>query len=259
MSIELALKQYIETQEVAEKDLNGIPSATRPGWEGTKREAQQNLPGLFSKLERELENETTVIGLAGDVQSVKDFTDIADQRPDTIVVNRDALYATIAERVEPLLGGSKQFGPSQFNFMVKIFRGVVADLGLTLRTSPQFKDVVVANDAHELTGIIRQSIEDSIGDALVVKFLRNEITKRAVEKKVSGEKVFVVVVDGDPQTMGALGSKSIALKVSPPVSGENVAEVFEKLLGNGKSETIEQQPQNKKTKKQYAKKEEKEE
>lgn len=250
MSIQEAIQTYIETQEIAEKDLNGIPSSSRPGWEGVKREALQKLPNLFLQLDSELENGSTVIGLSGDPQSIQDFVSLAEERKDTIVVNRDALYATIAERVMPLIGGSKQFGPAQFNFMQGIFRGVVADLGLTSRIPLIFKDVVTVADAHELTGVVRQMVEETMGDALVVKFLRNEIAKKAIAKKVSGEKIFVVVVDGDPQTMGALGASTIVFKVSPPVSGEGVTEVFEGLLGNSKkNETIEQQPQTKKQKK----------
>lgn len=250
MSIEKALQEYVATQEMADKDLNGIPSSTRAGWMGVKQEAKDALPGKFKSLQRELELGSIAIGVSGDAATVQDFVSESNKRSDTVTLSRDALYGTIAERLMPLFGETKQFGPAQFNMMITIFRGLVADMGIQVLIQPQFRDVVVVNDAHQLTGIVRGLIEDAVGDALVVHFLRGEITRRVIDKKVTGEKIFVVVVDGDHQTMESLSSKSLAIKVSPPVTGENVTEVFEKLLGHGKHvETIEQQP-TKKQKKQ---------
>lgn len=251
MSIEKALQDYLTTNEVAEKDLNGIPSSSRPGWEGLKREARDSMATKFLALQRELELGATSIGIAGDDHSVQEFVKFAEERSDTVSVSRNALYATIAARVYPHIGETKQFGPSQFNIMLQIFRGMVTDMGLSVRIAPQFKDVVCVNDTYELSGLVQTLIEDAVGDVLVVRFLRSEFTRKAIEKRVSGEKVFVVVVDGDHQTMESLSAKSLAYKVSPPVTGESVSEVFDKLLGRTQNvETIEQQPQTKKQKKQ---------
>lgn len=255
MSIEKALQEYIETQALSEKELSGIPSASRPGWESVKREAKDAVPSKFRALQLQIERGSTSIGVAGDPASVKDFVDLADKRQDTVIVTRDDLYRTIAERLMPHIGGSNQFGPAQFNLMLTIFRGLVTDMGIQVLVAPKFRDTVTVHDTHELTGVVKGLVEESIGDALVVRFLRDEVTRQVIKKQTVGDKLFVVVIDGDHQTMDSLSAKSLAIKVSPPVTGENVTEVFDELLGRGKkNETIQQQPQTKK--KQKNKKEE---
>lgn len=246
MSFQESFKNLKEMQELANLDLNGTPSASRPGWESRKREAQLKLPEAFTRFLGETKANTTVLTIAGDTETTNEFVKIASGRQDTVVLNRDDVYFELAKGVFPQIGASGQFGIHNFYSFMRELNSVAADIGLTIQRQPSLKPTFVVKDLEHLAAHVRDIIEETFGPTLAQRFLQVKAARALMGKSPQSDKVFVVLTGGDSKFAESLGSKAVTLTLEPPVTEENVAEAYAALKQQPVQKTKNKQKQNNK-------------
>lgn len=230
--LEEALKTYNDTKALAGINLDEVPSRFRGGKEAQKREAETALDNLRTQYENALQE--SAFGLMVTGAAREEFAKIASEEAEVLSVDADELYRRLVDRVEPSMGGNREFGVSQYSLLIQELRAVGMELDVVSMPSPQWQESVNVGTGPGLAKHVRSMVDSSVGLDLISLYVRRQILDAGL--KAGADKSTVpVVVRGeslDPNLSLRLFKDGRSLSVdtsATEVTKESILETFSKV------------------------------
>jgi len=189
--LEAALEKYVNAQALSELNLDEVPRNVRPGKEAQKREAADSLDDLRSSYGEALRKATFGISVTG--PGAEEFVKRATEEAEVLVVDSNALYQRIADRVAPTVGGSGEFGVSQYSVVIQELRNVGGELNVTSMPAPKWAEPVNVGGYKDLVAHVANMVSSSVGLDLVALYMTRQVLDKALKAKVNRNTVPVVV------------------------------------------------------------------
>ena len=202
---DLAEKMRV-TKRRAETDLEAVPYQTRSSMANMKRNAEGQLETLRKDFANAVRRASIAVFLAGDPARQEKFAEIAKKEVTgaMVVVHADAVYERLANRVQPSLGASRQFGVGQHQLLLGTLTDVEKELDIRWMSRPAPGSDRAIQGHEDLVGYIRSLIRTSVGDELTKVYVDRQIVDSAVSVEFAGSTLLVIVVGSDAAETAAL-------------------------------------------------------
>ena len=188
------LKSLKENQKLADVDLENVPPTVRLGMDGAKRQAQDALEDLKKEYLQAIRANAIVVILQGDQEKQTAFADLSSHLAETLTLNCQGMYDSMAAALYPLVGSKGEFPASLMSDVIDALRGVVKGCGI--RSIPGFD---LGGDSYffsqkELAVALRTAIRKSSDDDINKLVLENRLGNQALEVSYAGNAVGVCLV-----------------------------------------------------------------
>jgi tagatose-1,6-bisphosphate aldolase len=173
-----------------------------PGWEMAKREAAIEIEKLSKTLADEVANIAVPVYVEG-AQAAALAKSMQDQTP-AAIVDLEALYGPLADRVKQSMGRGNEFGVNQFALIVREVRQLGIDNGVASMKLPKFNAPVVCPDTQALKKTMLEYVNDMVDTELTVNYIRKQAREQVaaeITSKVPVFPVFVVNYAGDKESL----------------------------------------------------------
>lgn len=213
-STQSLLAQIASTRKAAQRNLSEVPLATRAGIEMRKRQAIEELPGLFAKLQKTVVP-ARLVGLVatGDPEKVGAIAELLVGNGG-VVLDAAALYTDLAKKVEPSYNRERRFLQNQFAGIVARAQEIANEVafdGLTFEFNEDSCPTFEQSVAH-----IRKIVRGGAGDRLNLAYLARQAATQIVERELAAEKLPALVtrtIPGELPVLRSLFARSVVFEV----------------------------------------------
>lgn len=178
-NLETLLSKIEENERIAAIQLETIPWQTRPGVEGAKNMAGDNLIDLKKSYKEEVKKVSLCVFLEGDAQDK--FASIADGELDCFSIDASRLYDRIAEKAYVLVDGRGMFSITNLVDLVDIIKDVTDGCGIKSMPMLDFPGEPFVQNVEALRDIIRDSIRKVVGDELNLHYIEHYLSEEALK------------------------------------------------------------------------------
>lgn len=187
------LTDYQKATKQAAKDLDAVPEATRPAHAVAIRAAKDALPRLRSEYFQRIMKNAYGFIVTGDEEKSKQFTQIAAESG-AIVIDGDALYNDLANRIQPTIGGRREFSVTQEGHLNEILRELVEATGHEGKLNRvSIKELRVIPTKERLVEYVRELVMRYNGTLPAQFRMQADITAQALLKGFAGKNLVVVI------------------------------------------------------------------
>jgi hypothetical protein len=216
-------KELALNMKRASVDLEAAPWQTRSSLTNMKREAEEKVERLKTEYYRRVRSNTFGIFLFGDADRIATFVKIAGEEAGVLEVNGGEIYQKLGDSIEPSLGASREFGPSQLQRLIGGLQGVRQDLDIRSMAMPDIEAVTAVADKQELISYVRKLVQKVVGDDLVRVFVDKRINDLAIQTEFSANVLPLAVTGLDREEISALVplfTNSVSVEVGTSEDGE---------------------------------------
>jgi hypothetical protein len=219
------VKELVVTQKRAATDLEAVPPQTRASMTSMVRASQEKLAGLKAEYFNRVRASSLGMFLFGEAPRVAAFTEIASTEAGVFLIQGDALYQRLADKIEPSFGHTREFGSSQLGMLIdelKLIERKELDIARPWRM-PEMKAIRAIKDRIELVSYIRQLVQSAVGDDLLRLYLNQKVNQAAYDVQFAGKLLPVAIVGLDPTEVSALTAlftNAITVEVGTSEDGE---------------------------------------
>ena len=185
------VKELVETEKLANVDLEAWDWRTRPSMTSTVRDAQERLADLKKTYFARVSEMTLGVFVFG--SHAAEWAAISEAENGGIVIHADAIYNRIADMVEPVVVDSKEFSTTAMTKLIEGMANTGREFGVSAFNMPKFRGGPIANRAA-LVDHIRNIIRDTLGDDLTRMSVTRELQRKIYEKKFDGNAVALPIV-----------------------------------------------------------------
>ncbi len=185
------IKDIKETTKQANMVIEGGDTRTRPGREMARNAASGKLEGLRDTYKSTLNKSVFTILPSG--KGSKEFAKLAKDF-DALIVDGNEFYDTLAQRCQQTMGQRQTFGLTQFIALTAELRGFAKSNKIDFVT-PVFTTDVQATDLEQVTEIVRDLVEKSIGQTPLKTYIEGQVLNLALEAEADTKVVPVVVLN----------------------------------------------------------------
>ena len=204
--IEAALNTYLETKENSEIDLENVPYRARPGFEGRKNEAKDNLKAAMGSYIEAVKKNAFGIVVSG--PGTESFVRNAKAEVGSLlVVDLNSLYFRVADRVAETMGLSGEFGVSQFSTVIQELRMIGNEMGLFSVNGPKWIEPANVGTSTGLARFISNMLDSSLGPDFMALYLEKQLGEGAVTLQTAKSVVPVVVIGLSKDFQGPVSAK----------------------------------------------------
>ncbi len=200
------VKELALNQKRASVDLEAIPWQTRASIQNMKMDAVEKVSKLKEEYFRKVRSNTFGLFLFGDTDRVETFTSIAAEEAGVLTVKGDAIYQTLAAKIEPSLSNGREFGPTQLQGLIEGLRDLNMEMGIRTMQMPKLAEMSVINNRTQMVGYIRKLVQNVVGDDLLRMNVDQKINQAAVDTEFAGKLLPVAVTGLDREEIAALAS-----------------------------------------------------
>lgn len=200
------LKELKRLQKIADVDLENVPPIVRPGVEGAKREALEQIDEAKNKYKKSIRDAAIVVILHGDSQKQVAFADLASHLAETVTLDCHALYDNMAKELYVLADAKGAFPPSLMTDVVSALRTQVKGCGI--RSIPGFDlgDKTEFKSEQELSEALRAAIRASSDDEVNKMVLEARLGDKALENAYAGAAIGVCLLNATVEEAGRLSN-----------------------------------------------------
>jgi hypothetical protein len=232
------VKEVALVQKRANVDIEAASWQTRPSLQNMKMEALEQLAKLKEQYTRKVRSNTLGVFVFGGQPRVEAFCKIADEEAGVMQVNGNDLYRRLAARIEPNMGASREFGPTQLQGLIEGLRDINQEMGVRTMRMPNLQAINAPKDVQELTTYIRKLVQGVVGDDLLRMYVDQKINQMAIDTEFSGNILPVAVAGIEKEeavALASLFSNSVSVEVGTSEGGEVNKEYVLNQLKNLKS------------------------
>lgn len=229
------VKDLAETQVLAKTDLEAVPWQTRNSITSMVKDAQERVTKLRDEYQRQLRSNTLGLFLFGEPERVARFMEIAAEEAGVNLIQGDKLYQDLADKVEPTLGDSREFGPTQLQGLHLGLNELMKAQDIRRMPLPRLQELTAVQDRIELVQHIRKLVRDALGDDLLRLVIDRRINELAVEQQFAGKVFPVAIVGLDPtevQSLVPIFTNSTSIQVGTSEDGEVTKDYVLNQLAN---------------------------
>lgn len=223
MDLKQLVKQLADTRKLANTDLEAVHRNVRPSMTMMVNDAKDRLEKLKHEYSQYLRSNTLGLFLFGDPSRVNKFFEIAAEEAGMNLIQGDTLYQRIADRVEPSLGMSREFGPTQMQMMIQELDDIAKEMGIRRMDKPRLAELSATPDRISLVAYIRKLTRAVLDDELLRLFLDRRINEMAIDQQFAGKSFPLCVVGLDPVEvpgLAAIFTNSFTVDVGTSSDGE---------------------------------------
>jgi hypothetical protein len=199
------LKELVATKKRAGTDLEAVPYQTRASMTSMVQNAKEKLGSLEKDYFSRVRSNTLGMFLFGDAPRVVQFAEIAGAEAGVYLVQGDALYQRLADKIEPSLGNTREFGTTQLGFLIDELKLIQRkELGITRMQLPSLREAKAVKDRIELVAYIRKLVQGAVGDDLLRMSIDKRVNQLALDSEFTGKLLPVAVVGIDQLEVSAL-------------------------------------------------------
>lgn len=193
------VKDLTVNQKRASYDLETAPWQTRASLSNMVQDAKAEVKALKTEYTRRVRSNSFGVFVFGSKERVKRFAELAEAEAGMFVVSASALYESLATKINPSFGTSREFGANQLAGLHEGLKDFANALDLSTRVkTPDLATLTHVKDYSELVDYIRALVRTTEGDNLVSASVDDQINKSAIEAEYTG-KMLPVVVTGMSQ------------------------------------------------------------
>lgn len=225
-TLENILTEYKRAEEVSKRNLDTVSPSTRPAHEAAVRKAKSELPQLRVEYLTAISKSAYGFFVDGDQAKVDKFVEIARENG-AFLVDADAIFRELAKRVQPSLGGRKEFSVTQVSLLDYALRELVEATGYEGKLNRiSISEVRVTSNEEQLVKYIRELVARTNGSTPSAVYAQSEIVRQAFEAGFTKRNLVVVVKNAtqlDRAALHGLFTKTTRVDV------DSVAEVDERF------------------------------
>lgn len=189
--------QIREQRELASLDLDLVPLNSRPAFAIAKANAAEVVSALEAQYAEFVLDNAVLLLLEGKPEAVVRFAEIAREMGPTAVLDYNAVYNELAEKVAQTMPTSpKVFDTVQYLRLIGALTDLGQELNIASMPRPRFTSQAFASD-EEIGPFVRDIVEATFSTELVIMALKKELHKQAVEIGFSTAVPAVVLNAGD--------------------------------------------------------------
>lgn len=219
------VKEIIINTKRAGLDLEAVPWQTKASMQNMKADAIQLLATAKASYSRRVRSNSIGLFVFGDADRVAKFCKISSDVAGVLQVDGGYIYNRLAIRIEPTLGGSREFGPTQLQGLIEGLRDINQEIGVRTMRMPGLKNISVSANRSELLVYIRDLVRSSVDDDLLRMFIDQSINNAAIDAQFEGPGPLAVAVTNlvdrtEVQPLASLFTNSITVEVGTSEDGE---------------------------------------
>lgn len=217
------VSELVAVRKRAATDLEAAPYQTRASLTNMVMEAREKLESLKVEYFKRVRTNTAALFLFGEPARVAAFAETAYEEGAFLTIQVDSLYQSIADKIEPSFGATREFGPTQLEGVIKELRDHCRNLGVRDMKMPQLQSLQVIGERLALVAYIRQLVQAAVGNDLLRIYVDRKVNERAEEQLFSGKTLPVALVGLDPDEVGALAplfTNSMTIEAGTSSDGE---------------------------------------
>lgn len=222
------LEDYKRVELISKRDLNMVDPRTRPGHEAAMRKARLDLPKMRIEYLSAISKKSFGFFVSGDAEKAQKFATIAAESG-AFTVNAAAIFDVLADRIQPSIGGRKEFSVTQVGLLDQGLRELVQKTGYSgTLNRVDIKSIRVVSNREQLVAYIRELVMRTNGTTPSAVFAQGEIIRQALAQDFTGQRMVVTVLNAtnlDRTALSGLFTKTAMIDVD---SVEAVNERFAK-------------------------------
>ena len=193
------IKELKRLQKIAEVDLENVPLIVRPGMDGAKRQAQEQIEDLQKEYKQTIKNAAIVVILHGDAKKQAAFADLASHLAETVTLDCHALYDNMAKELFALADSQGRFPPSLMTDVISALRTQVKGCGI--RSIPGFDlgDRTEFKSEQDLSDSLRAVIRASSDDEVNKLVLETRLGEKALQDSYAGAAIGVCLLNASTE------------------------------------------------------------
>lgn len=176
--LETILKEIEQNERMASTELDTVPVYSRPGVEGAKRQAEENLKELKKEYAKTLKELSICIFLEGDAQDK--FASVAEAELDCFSADVDGLYKKVTAKSWPMVDQMGRFSVSNIQELIEVLRDEVRDCGVHSMPMIDVPADAVFQSEAEMCSMVKGAIRRVVSDELNLHFIESKFTKEAL-------------------------------------------------------------------------------
>lgn len=190
------VKELAVTKKRASTDLEAVPYQTRASMTSMVQAAKEKLAELEKEYFTRVRLSSLGMFLFGEPVRVATFAEIASEEAGVFLVQGDALYQRLADKVEPSLGPTREFGTHQLGILIDELKLIMRrELDIRTMKLPEMYESPALKDRIALVAHIRRLIQRAVGDDLLRLWINKQVNELALGAQFSG-KLFPVAIVG---------------------------------------------------------------
>jgi hypothetical protein len=248
-------EEIAQKQQLIAIDPDSVDWRGRPGFEASQRIAREELVGLKAEYGNVIRSNSLGIVVTGEGDRPAFFAQVAAREADGVVVDAGALTRNLVEIIEPTLGPTRDFGPSQLGILAVGLDSVARKLGVHHMQAVKLSGMAVVRNPAETEAMVRTLIQEAVGEDLLKLYVRVKTDEGAVAKLWTGGSTLPVLVigvtEGEIESVLTIYGRNSIIDVGTASDGEiDKQYVLEKLsslrtkLKTGSTETSSTKPNN---------------
>jgi hypothetical protein len=206
MDLKSLIKSIKETQQMANRNTEELPDATKVGMISAVKSAQYELKGLLVKYGNKLLENSRAVFVSGDSEKAKQFAALPEKEGESITVDASLLYRRIADVMEPSLAASTQRALKQDHIVlaVSVLREVGQELDLVDMLMPKIPEYPLLPTYDALVSFVRSMVRNTLSDNLNVLYVQKQMIDGGTAQLYSKPTTNVVVLNATPEEIPAL-------------------------------------------------------
>jgi len=187
------LLDYQKATKLAAKDLDSVPEIVRPAHAVAIRGAKDSLPRLRHEYFERIMKNAYGFFVTGDEEKGEQFAKIAADSG-AIVIDGDAIFKDVANRIQPTIGGRREFSVTQESHLNEALRELVEATGHEGKMNRvSIKELRVIATKEALVEYVRELITRYNATTPVQFRMQADITAQALLKNFAGKNLVVVI------------------------------------------------------------------
>jgi|SRR6185437_13273887 len=217
--IKTILADIADNAKVANRDLESLPPSVRPGHVGAIRRAKENVTVLLAEYRAAvLENSLAFFVEGGAPGAPEQFAEIAAEEG-TLTADAGSMYASLAELIESVMSGSREFGIDQVVRLDYLLRGIATTSGYGRAVDlPRTAATYTVKDKKALAQHLRKLTETTgDGPKLNVLVTTQKLIDQAVARRFARRTFAVVIVNAsaaDKKVLETMFNKKVAVDLT---------------------------------------------
>lgn len=235
---ETVLNELKQTETTANLDTDGVPFATRQAHQMAKGQAKNALPALRKEYQQKILTNSIAFVVSG--PKAQEFATVAQKvAPAVQVLDASLLYRDLGNKIESIMGPSREFGMHQYLALIQGLREAAAGAGVQLAIqAPQFGGVTICRTREDVMVHVKNLALQTEGGAaaLGTLYLTKQAVNNAVESNFAGNVLVAVVLNalpGQEQELAGVFTHQFPVETTEDeVTEEYVLKTFETAKRN---------------------------
>lgn len=187
-------------------DLSIIKANVRPSYEMAAREAKEALVKLKADYQQKLLQNSYAFFLEGPKEKVAQFVDRTRKTvANAFVVSADAYYQYLGQRVDEVVGPSREFSTQQVTALMLAIRYLAREIGVDEPAPPKLDEIRICESRDDLLAYIRD-LAMTQDHTVASAYLARQVSDAALAIDCGANNVAIVVTDCDDRDFHAIAN-----------------------------------------------------